>query len=233
MSACSSRRVTEGRIGLGQLGLRLAQPELLRQALTVAQPGKADPLVRAKERLEYLGDVVIAFLVTDHLFRSLPDAPEGVLSALRAATVSATALADIAQAIGVPEALHLPGRAERGRTRLLAATLEALVGAVYCDAGLTAADDWIGPHLVATIDELQARGYLPAKTRLQERTQRGGRGTPVYRVARVSGAQHERTYAVEVLVEGVIVGSGRGVSRRAAEQAAAEAALERLGRHTP
>ena len=221
--------MTEGRVGGAPLGLRLAQPELLRQALTVAQPGAADPLVRAKERLEYLGDVVIAFLVSDYLFRALPDAPEGVLSALRAATVSATALADIAQVVGLPEALHLPGRAERGRTRLLASTLEAVVGAVYCDAGLTATDNWIGPHLIATINELQARGYLPAKTRLQERTQRGGRGTPVYRVARVSGAQHERTYDVDVLVDGEIVGSGRGISHRAAEQAAAEVALERLG----
>ncbi|HEV7214403.1 MAG TPA: ribonuclease III [Chloroflexota bacterium] len=220
----------EGRTAVASLGLHLAQPELLRQALTVARPGEADPRVRAKERLEYLGDVVIAFLVTDHLFRTLPEAPEGVLSALRAAAVSAPALAAIAEAIGVPEALQRPPQhRERGRTRLLAATLEALVGALYCDAGLTAADDWIGPHLVATIDELQARGYLPAKTRLQEHTQHGGRGTPYYRVAAVSGAVHERTYTVEVLVEGQVLGTGRGPSRRAAEQAAAEEALDRLG----
>ena len=221
--------MTDVRTGAAPLGLHVGQPDLLRQALTVAQPGEADPLVRAKERLEYLGDVVIAFLVSDYLFRTLPEASEGVLSALRAATVSAPALAEIAQAIGLPEALHLPQGTERGRTRLLASTLEALVGAVYCDAGLTAADDWIGPHLVATINELQARGYLPAKTRLQERTQRRGRGTPVYRVVGVSGAQHERTYDIEVLVDGEVAGAGRGISRRAAEQAAAEAALERLG----
>ncbi|MGI8916129.1 MAG: ribonuclease III [Chloroflexota bacterium] len=234
MSVSSSRRVGEGKRDrvATVLGFRLARPELLRQALAVptARSGGADPLLRAKERLEYLGDVVIAFLVSDHLFRTLPEAPEGVLSALRAAAVSSPALADIAVAIGVLEALQLPPqRSERGRTRLLASTLEAVVGAVYCDAGLTAADDWIGPHLVATIDELQARGYLPAKTRLQERTQRGGSGTPDYRVVAVSGAVHERTYEVEVLIEGQGIGRGRGPSRRAAEQAAATAALERLG----
>lgn len=228
MSAWSSRRVADERAGAAPLGISLGRPELLRQALTVAGPGQADPLVRAKERLEYLGDVVIAFLVSDHLFRALPDAPEGVLSALRAATVSAQALAEIAQAIGLPQLLHLPRGTERGRTRLLASTLEAIVGAIYCDAGLAAADDWIGPRLKATIDELQARGYLPAKTRLQEHTQHSGRGTPVYRVVSASGAPHERTYDVAVLVDGQVLGQGRGHSRRTAEQAAAAEALERL-----
>ncbi len=224
--------MSDGQSAAELLGLRLSQPELLRQALTVAtaRSGGLDPLVRAKERLEYLGDVVIAFLVSDYLYRALPDASEGVLSALRAATVSAPALAAIAEDIGVPEALHLaPRRTERGRTRLLASTLEALVGALYCDAGLTAADDWIGPCLVAAINDLQARGYLPPKTRLQERTQHGGRGTPHYRVVAISGAQHERTYDVEVLVEGHTLGHGRGPSRRVAEQEAAAEALEGLG----
>lgn len=214
------------------LGLRLAQPELLRQALTAPRPraGGRDPQVQAKERLEYLGDVVIAFLVSDHVFRSLPDAPEGVLSALRAATVSAPSLAGIAETLGVPAALGVEDRrAERGYTRLLAATLEAIVGALYCDAGLDAARDWVGPHLVAALRDLQEHGYLPAKTRLQERTQHGGRGTPVYRVTRISGKAHERTHEVEVEVDGRVLGTGRGPSRHAAEQAAAAAALAQLG----
>lgn len=213
------------------LGLQLAQPELLRQALVVPSPrtGGSDPLVRAKERLEYLGDSVIGFLVSDYLFRTLPGDAEGTLSALRAATVSAESLAAIADALAVPGALDLrAGRGERGRTRLLASTLEALVGAVYCDGGLAAAERWIGPYLIDTVAALQKRGYLPAKTRLQEHTQHGGRGTPRYRVVQVSGAEHERTYAVEVVVEGRVVGHGQGPSRRAAEQAAAADALQGL-----
>jgi ribonuclease III len=225
--------VSEGRSGRAAtlLHLRLSNPQLLRQALTVprARSSGADPLVSAKERLEYLGDVVIAFLVSDHLFRTLPEAPEGVLSALRAAAVSADSLATIAEGIGLPEALELTGRSsERGRTRLLAATLEALVGAVYCDGGLDAANDWIGSYLIETIADLQARGYLPPKTRLQEHTQRDGHGTPHYQVVSIRGAPHERTYEVAVLVDGQVFGHGRGHSRRIAEQAAATEALEGL-----
>jgi ribonuclease III len=234
MSALSSRRVSDGRPGRAEalLGLRLRDPELLRQALAVpaARSGGADPLLQAKERLEYLGDVIVAFLVTDHVFRTLPTSPEGVLSALRAAAVSAPSLAAIAEAVGVPEALRLPPqRSERGRTRLLAATLEALVGAAYCDGGLDAANDWIGQHLVDTVADLNAHGYLPPKTRLQESTQRDGHGTPHYRVVAARGAAHERTYEVEVLVDDRVLGHGRGHSRRAAEQAAAEEALARQG----
>src|SRR6185312_7375987 len=213
------------------LGLRLRQPELLRQALAVpaAQRGRDDPLVRAKERLEYLGDSIIGFLVTEHLFTTLPEAPEGVLSALRAATVSAASLARLAEERGVAEALGLPrAEGERGRTRLLAATLEALVGALYCDAGLDAAHAWIGESLILAAADLRQGGYLAAKTRLQERTQEHGRGIPRYFVVATRGAEHERTFDVAVEVEGRPLGRGQGPSRRAAEQAAAEDALARL-----
>lgn len=215
-----------------RLGAPLRDRTLLLAALAVPAPrqGRADPLVQTKERLEYLGDSVIGFLVADHLVTALPDAGEGVLSALRAATVSAASLAAIAEALDVPAALGRPERREeRGRSRLLASTLEALTGAVYQEAGLAAVRAWLGPHLAARAEALLAGGYLPPKSRLQERTQHGGRGTPAYHLLATSGAEHARTFEVEVLVEGRPLGRGRGPSRRAAEQAAAAAALERLG----
>jgi len=93
---------------------------------------------------------------------------------------------------------------------------------MYQEAGLAAARDWLGPALFARAEALLAGGYLPPKSRLQEQTQRGGRGTPVYSLIAVSGAEHERTFDVVVLVEGRALGRGRGPSRRAAEQAAAK-----------
>ena len=191
--------------------------------------GGDDPLVRAKERLEYLGDAVIGFAAADYLFGALPEASEGVLSALRAGSVSQAALARIAEQAGVAEALgRVPAPGARGRDRLLASTLEAIVGALYADAGLEAARAWIVPWLTPTIQRLLAGDYLPPKSRLQERTQTGGRGTPAYRVVSAMGAEHERTFEVEVLVEGKTRGRGKGTSRRAAEQAAAADALGRM-----
>jgi len=227
------RRVTDPELGRAAtvLHLEYVQPNVLRQALVVRSPrkGSPDPAVRAKERFEYLGDSVIDFLVSDHLFYDLPEASEGVLSALRAALVSASSLADIGERLGVAAALRIDGNPTlRGRSRLLASTVEALVGAIYCEAGIAAARDWIGPPLFAAAEELLASGYLPAKSRLQEGTQAFGRGTPRYQVVAVSGREHERTYDVEVEVEGQVLGRGSGPSRRAAEHAAAAAALDRL-----
>ena len=214
-----------------RLGLHLERPELLRQALAVAAPARGgdDPLVRAKERLEYLGDAVLGFAAADYLFGALPEASEGVLSALRAGSVSEAALARIAEQAGVAEALgHVPAPGARGRDRLLASTLEAIVGALYTDAGLEAARAWIMPRLTEKVEELLAGDYLPPKSRLQEQTQSGGGGTPVYRVVSAVGAEHERTFEVEVLVDGKALGRGKGPSRRAAEQAAAADALARM-----
>ncbi|MCL4544463.1 MAG: ribonuclease III [Chloroflexi bacterium] len=213
-----------------RLGLQFVPQQLLEQALAVprASAQERDALVEGKERLEYLGDAVIELIVSAGLFDSLPDAAEGTLSALRAAVVSAPALARLAHTLGVPALLGIHEGGDRGSVRLLAATLEALAGAVYIAGGLDAVQIWLGECLGREAERLLQEGYLSPKTMLQEQTQRAGRGTPVYRVTQLEGPPHERRFTVVVAIEGHDLGKGIGPSRRAAEQLAAQQALQRL-----
>lgn len=210
----------------------LKSGQLLQQALTVPTPevGGNDQALRTKERLEYLGDAILGFLSADYLFDLLTDATEGELSALRGALVSTSSLALVARNAGVDQELGLVSVGKhRSHDRLLASTLEAIVGVIYLEGGLTAVDRWVGDLMAQRVAELREVGFLPPKGRLQEWTQASQRGIPTYRTVSVSGPEHDREFAVEVLVSNAVVGSGRGASRRAAEGQAAESALRNLG----
>jgi ribonuclease III len=189
------------------------------------------------ERLEFLGDAVVNLAISEAVYVRHPDDDEGLLSARRAAIVSTTGLARLAHRIDLgPHLLLGEGEAHRGgrrRPSLLASAFEAVCGAVYLDLGYALARDWLLALAVPELDADDTPITLKSpKSRLQEYTQRRTGGRPAYRVLDATGPDHEKTFRVEVVVDGQVLGAGEGPSRRVAETAAAAEAIERL-RRTP
>ena len=187
------------------------------------------------ERLEFLGDSVLNLLLSDRLYREFPTATEGDLSRLRARLVSEEPLAEIAQDMKLGELLLLgSGELKTGgfrRQSILADAFEALCGALYLDGGLETVRTRIGPMFEVRIAALPEPSTLKdAKTRLQEHLQANGQPLPVYSVKRTTGEPHAQTFMVSCAVPHAgIETEGEGGSRRRAEQAAAQAALQALG----
>ncbi len=183
------------------------------------------------ERLEFLGDSVLNFIVADMLYRARPQADEGELSRSRASLVKGETLAELAVELGLGEQLNLGSGERRSggfrRQSILADALEAVFGAVYLDGGFAAARDVIERVFAPRLAELPAVAQLKdAKTRLQELLQGQGLALPVYKVDEVAGEAHMQTFTVSCEVRGLgIRESGQGPNRRRAEQEAAARAL--------
>ena len=184
------------------------------------------------ERLEFLGDAVLGVIVTETLYRTYPDLAEGQLAKLRAAVVNSRALADVSRSLGLGGYLRL-GRGEestggRDKSSILADALEALIGAVYVEAGLVAATQFVHQLFDDLIEEAARLGAgLDWKTSLQELTASQFLGVPYYEIGE-SGPDHEKTFTAEVKVGGVVHGRGSGRSKKEAEQQAAEEAWNRI-----
>ncbi|MGH6894804.1 MAG: ribonuclease III [Dongiaceae bacterium] len=210
-----------------RLSCALSDPALLARALTHRSHGADN-----NERLEYLGDAVLSFIVAELLYRRFPQASEGELSRYRATLVSGDALALMATAIGVGEHLRLgEGELKSGgqrRATILADALEALLGAIYLDLGLDAARGIAARLFDAPIAALPAAAELKdPKTRLQEWLQGRGYGLPAYTVMDVSGEPHEQRFRVRCDIGGLAISAvAEGSSRRRAEQEAAQRILE-------
>ena len=212
-----------------RFGWRPRDPGLFARALTHRSAGGAD-----NERLEFLGDAVLSFVVAEMLYRELGAATEGDLSRYRAALVSGEALADVAEAIDVGAHLRLgQGELRSGgyrRRSTLADAFEALLGATYLDGGLDAARAVIERLWQPRLAALKAAPPpKDPKTRLQEYLQARGLGLPAYSVESIGGEPHEQLFCVRGLVGPLGASAdGRGTSRRRAEQQAAERLLESL-----
>ncbi len=191
------------------------------------------------ERLEFLGDAVIGLVIADLLMRRFPEASEGKLSRWRSYLVSRRHLAELASQAGLGERILL-GQGERRtggseKRSILAAGLEALVGAVFLDGGLPAATSVLGRMFQEAVDRLALNPTAPVpsldnKTYLQEVTQSMYKSTPLYRLAETWGPEHEKTFRVEIHIAGRLLGTGDGKSKKEAEQQAASLALEWLER---
>ena len=179
----------------------------------------------SNERLEFLGDAVLGLVVTDHVFRTYTDLPEGELAKVRSSVVSASTLADVALELGLGEALRL-GRGEdnsggRSKPSILADALEAVIGAVYLDGGWSEASALVMRCLSARIaDAASGPGALDYKTRLQELAARRFECLPRYEVAE-RGPDHAKHFVATVEVGGILSGKGEGSSKKQAEQEAA------------
>jgi ribonuclease-3 len=216
-----------------RLGHAFTDPQLMRQALTHRSHGGAD-----NERLEFLGDGILNCVVAVLLYESFPRINEGGLSRLRARLVRQESLALIAQNLGLSDHLLLgEGELKSGgfrRPSILADTLEALVGAVFLDAGFEAARRVVGSLMGDAIAGLDPKAEdRDPKTRLQEVLQSRRISLPVYRVLATRGAAHEQQFEVACEISTFQISAvALGSSRRAAEQLAAEQALQQLKRST-
>lgn len=216
-------------------GLPFPASARLREALVHSSYPNEHPGTgaRANERLEFLGDAVIAVVISDALYERHPEEDEGQLTARRAALVSTDALARLARRIGLGPHLQLGEGADRAGARerrsVLASAFEAVVAAVYLDHGLLAARDWLlvvaAPELA---DPADAEAFVAPKGRLQTLAQATVGHPPEYHLVALEGPDHARHFVIDVLLGGEVVGRGEGSSRRAAETRAARQALERL-----
>jgi len=216
---------------------RFRDRELLREAFTHRSytNESGDRQARDNERLEFLGDAVLGLLVGHVLYTRYPRADEGELTRLRSSMVDEPALAGFASVLELGGYLLLGRGAEREGVRhkpsILASLFEALVAAVYLDAGMRAVRRVFSIHLLQVLPSAgEAPSSRDSKSRLQELLQAAGTQPPLYRLVAKSGPDHDRTFTVEVVSDGVTLGTGVGRSKKSAEQAAARIALESLPR---
>jgi len=220
-----------------RIGLTFFNPHLLTRAFTHCSYLNENPTaVEDNERLEFLGDAVLNFLVGAWLYHHFPEFPEGKLTSLRAALVRNEQLAVFARQLSLGGAIML-GRGEvdgkgRERANLLGAVLEALIAALYLDQGFEAVQHFLEPLLEKATNQILAlRHDVDPKGHLQEYSQAKGLGTPHYRLVETSGPTHQPTYKVEVLIGDEVCGVGLGVNKQAATKAAADDAILKLDIH--
>ncbi len=187
---------------------------------------------QSNERLEFLGDAVLELSVTKALFHHFPLKPEWELTDIRSALVRGRNLAEIAKRLNFANAIQLSrweslaGWHDNGY--ILANTLEAMIGAIYSDLGFDQADRFIVEHIFSTLDHILEKGlFVDPKSHLQEVTQALWGTTPTYIVSWEDGADHNKLYIVDALLDRVLLGQGRGSSKKKWEQEAAENSISR------
>ena len=212
------------------LGYEFGNPQLLVNALVHRSWCAENDGAESNERLEFLGDSVLGLAVTSHIYRRFGEMPEGPLAKLRAAVVSSNALADVAESLNLGGHLRL-GRGEEAsggceKPSILADAMEAVIGAVYLDAGWDRVNEFVIELFDERIDDAAERpGRSDYKTRLQERVAQRNGSSPHYDL-KESGPDHAKQFWATVLVDGVELGTGAGSSKKEAEQAAAQAAWQ-------
>ena len=222
-----------------RLGLGFDRPSFLLDALTHPSFLNENPSIEiaSYQRLEFLGDAVLGFLVAQELYLRHLQMPEGELTRLRSHLVQTGSLAGLAASFELGDHLRM-GRGEednggRHRESNLAAAFEALVGALFLDRGIDIARAFVLAQMSGLMDQTEVAGApLDPKSHLQEMVQAQGGEHPQYRVTAAEGPDHDRTFLVEVLVEGRVLGSGAGKRKLSAEQEAAQRAIEALTSHT-
>ncbi len=215
-----------------ELGIAFRDSALLDEALTHSSfvHECLSGALPDNQRLEFLGDAILDFVVGDWLFRRYPQAVEGELTGLRAHIVRTASLAQWARAFDLGAHLRL-GRGEAssggaGRSANLCDTFEAVVGAIYLDQGLACAQTWLQTLLEARSAEIDAQRQMKSsKSRLQEHTQAALHITPTYRIVHEEGPDHAKVFTAQVLVGDEVWGSGVGNTKQAAQLAAADDAF--------
>jgi ribonuclease-3 len=226
-----------------KLGHSFSNRDLLVRALThkswiYEHPGSHP--TGDNEQLEFLGDSILGFLVSDALWRSYPELTEGHLSKLKAQLVSEANLLKVAHAIGVGQFLVL-GRCEemsggRNKKTLLADAVEALIAAVYLDGGMDAARQFVQSAIVSNIELLEPSGepgYTDYKTALQELAQARKLPMPRYSIVHESGPEHAKTFTIEARIGNEFSGEAEGLSKKSAGQKAAKLLLGKLRAELP
>jgi ribonuclease-3 len=218
------------------LNIQFHDPDLLRQALVHRSylNELATDTIFSNDRLEFLGDSILGFVVTDFIFHRFHDVPEGRLTDFRSQVVRTETLARVADQLGIGDHLILGRGARtgsvRGRQQILADAMEAVIGAVFIDQGPEVAQDFILDILEDELENLDRDlNTKDDKSRLQEVAQALYRATPVYRTVGLSGPHHDRDFIIEVSIKNEPFGRGIGKNKQTAEQEAARRALEWIG----
>jgi ribonuclease-3 len=217
------------------IGIEFKDEAFLKQAFihssyTNENPGSP---ITDNERLEFIGDALLSFIIADELYRRFPSFSEGKLTETRISLIRQETLAVIAAGLNLGDYLLL-GKGEeatggRRKQTNLADTLEALIGAIFLDQGLKVVSDFVIAKFAAQLKEIRVKGIEPNyKALLQELTQARYKKLPAYRVAEASGPDHNKSFVVEVTVGDGILGSGSGKTKRAAETEAARSAWDKL-----
>ena len=215
-----------------KLGYEFQDRRLLENALTHSScANESRGRLSSNERLEFLGDSILGMVVAEHLYRNHPDLPEGDLTRTRAALVCEESLVEVAKELSLGEYLHLGTRAEAGggrrRPSIQADAVEAVLAAVYLDGGIGSARKIIQRYILCREIEglTRPRDY---KTALQELVQRESGQVLKYRLTGSEGPDHDKRFFVEVDLNGTPIGSGKGHSKKEAEQMAAKSAIQHL-----
>jgi len=215
-------------------GLGFKNMALLTRVLTHRSYINENPdALEDNERLEFLGDAVLDFIVAAWLYNRYPEMAEGDLTLVRTALVRTEQLAEFASRLDLGRAIRL-GQGEivsggRSRRALLCAGFEALVGGIYLDRGVMAVEDFFEPYFQEALEEILIDGHPhDPKSLLQEWTQARGQEPPEYQTTREFGPDHDKVFEVNVSVNGVVSGIGIGKSKREASKLAAQEAMEKL-----
>jgi ribonuclease-3 len=224
----NAKRLKElDRLG-SSLGVSFGRMNFLNEALThssyAAETGTKD-----YERLEFFGDAVLKFVISEYLLERFSDYDEGKLTEIRAVLVSDKVLAELAETVNLSKYILL-GHQVQMRPSIMARAMEAIFGAIYTDLGLIAAQNLIvrlfGQQATLVDRDEMKDNY---KARLQELTQSKGQGLPVYSIVAVDGPAHNPTFEICVAIEDQVIASGKGSTKKSAEQEAARIALQALG----
>ena len=217
-----------------KLGYHFENRALLENALTHSScANESRGKLKSNERLEFLGDSILGMVVADHLFRNHPELPEGELTRARAALVCEDSLVVVAEELGLGEYIRLGKGEEAGggrqRPSIRADAVEAILAAVYLDGGIGSARKIIKKYILCReiAGITKPRDY---KTALQELVQQGSGQVLEYRLTGESGPDHDKRFTMEVTLNGKAIGSGTGRSKKDAEQMAAKAGMETLGK---
>ncbi|OGG01832.1 ribonuclease III [Candidatus Gottesmanbacteria bacterium RBG_16_52_11] len=216
-------------------GIKFKSRDLLTQAFIHRSFLNEDRTSKqSNERLEFLGDAVLSFLTSHYLYTKFAEFPEGTLTNIRSGLVKTKTLSRIADTLGLGNLLFLSrGEEESGGRKnpsLLADAFEAYLGAMFLDRGIEICRDFLTGYLFPVAQEIvDKKAYIDFKSHLQEIIQEISKNSPVYRVIRSEGPDHNKIFWVEVLSGEKALGSGSGKSKQEAEQSAASDALEKIG----
>jgi len=214
-------------------GVKFKDEDLIRKAfIHRSYLNEAKETMESNERLEFLGDSILSFLVSSYLYKEFPDKPEGELTNLRSAIVKTKTLALISQKLELGKYLYLSRGEEEGggrnNTSLLADTFEAFIGAIFLDSGIEEPRKILNQFLFPLLgDILENKLYKDAKSSFQEEVQEKTRISPVYKVMKEEGPDHAKKFTVGVYVGDKLYGTGDGRNKQEAEQEAARSALEK------
>lgn len=219
-----------------KIDIEFNDKNLLQQALTHRSYINEHKGAKLKhnERLEFLGDAVLELVITDFLFKKFPNKNEGELTAYRAALVNTNILSEVASNLNVNDYLLL-SRGEKkdvGRARqyILANTVEAIIGAIFLDQGVSGAEKFVKKNILSYLDIIIEEGrWMDNKSRFQELAQERLSVTPIYQTIRESGPDHDKRFEIGVFLKDKLIAMGKGQSKQEAEQKAAREALIKNG----